>query len=309
MPTCIEGMRSAFRAVADGVVQSPQRTVIRMADRAGFFGSMPIYARGFGSAAKVMTIYPGNHDVGLESHQGFILLFGEENGEPLALIEAGSVTELRTAAASGLATDLLANPESRTLCILGSGVQARSHVRAMGCVRDLTHLRIWSRNKVHGEAFASWAQDTTSLDVSVFDTTGEALDEADIVCTVTASPVPIVEAHALPEGCHVNAVGSFTPAARELDTQTIKQARLFVDSRESALKESGDILTPIDEGAIEEVHIVAELSDLVTGKLSGRLNPKDLTVFKSLGLAVEDLVAARTVYDRAAAQGAGSEIG
>jgi ornithine cyclodeaminase len=274
-----------------------------MADRAGFFGSMPIYAPGFGSAAKVMTIYPGNHDVGKASHQGLVMLFSEEHGEPIALIEAGSITELRTAAASGLATELLANPGVTNLCVLGSGVQARSHVKAIRCVRDVSRIQVWSRTHVHSEAFAEWAREETDLDVVVNTTVGDALAGAQVVCRVTAARDPIISSEWVADGCHINAVGSFTPIARELDTATIQRSRLFVDSRESALRESGDILIPIEEGAIDEDHIRAELSDLVTGESAGRESVEELTVYKSLGLAIEDLVASKAVYDKAVEAG------
>jgi ornithine cyclodeaminase len=308
MPACIDSMRSAFQAVASGNVQAPQRTIIRMADRPGAFGSMPIYSPGFGSAAKVMTIYPENHDAGLASHQGFILLFAEDHGEPLALIEAGSVTELRTAAVSGLATDLLANPGEVTLCILGSGVQARSHVKAIQCVRDVTRVQVWSRTRGHADRFVDWVSDNSGLHATVYESPEGALAGANIVCTVTAAKEPIVEADWLREGCHLNAVGAFIPTARELDTETIRRARLFVDSRGSAVIEAGDFLIPKGEGVIDEDHIVAELSELVTGKVVGRQSAEELTVFKSLGMAVEDLVAARAVYDKAVAEGVGSKI-
>lgn len=308
MPACIVSMRSAFQALGSGDVQAPQRTIIRMADRPGFFGSMPIYSPGFGSAAKVMTIYPENHDAGRSSHQGFILLFAEDHGEPLALIEAGSVTELRTAGVSGLATDLMANPGEATLCILGSGVQARSHVKAIQCVRDVTRVQVWSRTRGHADRFAEWVSDHSGLNATVYESPEGALAGANIVCTVTAARDPIVEADWLANGCHVNAVGAFTAATRELDSETIRRARLVVDSRGSAVIEAGDFLIPKGEGVIDEDHIVAELSDLVTGKAVGRQSAEELTVFNSLGLAVEDLVAARAVYDKAVGEGVGSEI-
>jgi ornithine cyclodeaminase/alanine dehydrogenase-like protein (mu-crystallin family) len=309
MPACIESMRSAFESAASGTVQSPQRTVIRMEDRSGFFGSMPIYAPEYGSAAKVMTIYPANHDVGLASHQGFITLFEAEHGEPVALIEAGSITELRTAAVSGLATDLLANRGESTLCILGSGVQARSHVKAISCVREVSRIQIWSRTPAHSQAFGEWAQEETGMNVVVSDSVELALSDANVVCTVTAAREPIVARPWLAEGCHVNAVGSFTPNARELDSETIASSRLFVDSRDSALTESGDIVIPLAEGAIDVSHIVAELGDLVTGQSEGRESEREVTVFKSLGLAIEDLVAAKALYDRAVKDGRGTVIG
>lgn len=297
MSTCVDGMRAAFEALAGGVVQAPPRTVIRMADRPGFFGAMPVYASGYGSAAKVMTIYPENHDSGMESHQGYILLFAEEHGEPLALIEAGSITEIRTAAVSALATDLLANTDASKLCVLGSGVQARSHVRAISCVRNLKEIQIWSRTSDHAHRFGEWARQETGLDIALRDDVEHALEGADIVCTVTAASEPIVEGDWMEDGCHLNAVGSFTPSARELDSATVKRSRLFVDSRDSALKESGDVLIPIEEGTLPADHIVGDLAELVTGSVTGRRHKDEVTVFKSLGLAVEDLVAAKIVYD------------
>ena len=179
MRSCIDVMREAFLAVAEGRVASPQRTVIRIEEQAGFFGSMPVSARGFGSAAKVMTIYPGNHEKGMASHQGYILLFAEEHGEPIALIEAGSITELRTAAVSGLATDLLAQPDAATLAVLGSGVQARSHVKAVCCVREIGRIQVWSRTREHADTFAEWVRAETGVETKVMVTAKDAAADAD----------------------------------------------------------------------------------------------------------------------------------
>ena len=308
MRTCIDTMRGAFLAVAEGKVQAPARTVIRVEEQGGFFGAMPVYAVGFGSAAKVMTIYPGNHDAGIASHQGYILLFAEEHGEPVALVEAGSITELRTAAVSGLATDILANSDAETLCVLGSGVQARSHVKAMCCVRDIRSIRVWSRTREHAEKFAGWARTETAIETTVMGTAEGALEGADVVCTVTAAKDPVVSSAWLTSGCHVNAVGAFTPTARELDSETIHSASLYVDSEASALAESGDVLIPIAEGVIDSDHIQAELSALVNAGSGGRRSPDERTVFKSLGLAVEDLAASRAVFDRAVVAGVGTLI-
>jgi ornithine cyclodeaminase len=308
MRTCIDTMRGAFLAVAVGKVQAPARTVIRVEEQGGFFGAMPVYAAGYGSAAKVMTIYPGNHDAGIASHQGYILLFAEEHGEPIALVEAGSITELRTAAVSGLATEILANSDAETLCILGSGVQARSHVKAMCCVRDIRSIQVWSRTREHAEKFGSWARSETAIETAVRGTAEGALEGADVVCTVTAAKDPVVSSAWLTSGCHVNAVGSFTPTARELDSETIQSASLFVDSKASALAESGDVLIPVAEGVIDSEHIQAELAALVTSESGGRQSPAELTVFKSLGLAVEDLAASRAVFDRAVVAGVGTLI-
>lgn len=303
----IDAVRRGFEAVADGRVSSPPRTVIPVPDL-GFFGSMPVFAAGFGSAAKVMTIYPDNHGAGLPSHQGHILLFAEADGRPLALIEAGSVTEMRTGAASGLATDLLANPGPADLCLLGSGVQARSHLLAIRAVRPLSRARVWSRTAAHAEAFVQWAGETAGVDVDPCASPGDALEGATVVCTVTASRDPVVGSDAIADGCHVNAVGSFTPTARELDGATVARSRLYVDSKASAERESGDVLLAREEGAIGEDHIVGELHELVTGAVEGRRSTSEVTVFKSLGLAIEDLATAKALYDRAVDEGVGTEI-
>jgi alanine dehydrogenase len=309
MPSCIDSMRSAFQALAGKTVQAPQRTVIRMQDRLGFLGSMPVYAPGYGSAAKVMTIYPENHDLGIESHQGHILLFGEELGDPLALIEAGSITGLRTAAVSGLATDILAGRDASTLCILGSGVQARTHTMAIRSVREINRIRVWSRTCEHAETFGQWVEAETGILPSLCVTAEEAVNGANVICTVTASTEPIVQAEWLKQGCHINAVGSFTPSSRELSTETVKRSKLFVDSRASASVEAGDILIPKQAGAITDDHILAELGELITDRAEGRTHPNDITVFKSLGLAIEDLVAAKAVYDRAVSEDVGILVG
>ena len=289
-------------------MQAPARTVIRVEEQGRFFGSMPVYAAGFGSAAKVMTIYPGNHDAGMASHQGYILLFSEEHGEPIALVEAGSITELRTAGVSGLATEILVNSDAETLCILGSGVQARSHVKAMRCVREIRSIQIWSRTHENAEKFARWARAETGIETTIMGTAEGALEGADVVCTVTVAKDPVVSSAWLTSGCHVNAVGSFTPTARELDSETIQSSRLYVDSKASALAESGDVLIPVAEGVIDSQHIQSELSALVTSGSGGRPYPEERTVFKSVGLAVEDLAASRAVFDRTVVAGVGTLI-
>jgi ornithine cyclodeaminase len=261
-------------------------------------GLMPAHRRGEAPlwSLKALTIVPGNSARGLDSHQGFVALFDGVTGEPRAIVNAGAITAIRTAAVSGLATRLLAREDSRTLAILGTGTQARSHLEAMQDVRGFERVLVWSTSG-------------RSLDgaESVADAE-EAVRDADVVCTVTSSTEPVLEYGWLKPGVHVNAVGSSIPTTRELDSATMASAALFVDRRESTVNEAGDYLFPLREGAIDESHIRADIGDVVIGAAEGRRSPDEVTVFKSLGLAVEDLAAAEHVLARAEAENAGAVV-
>jgi ornithine cyclodeaminase len=259
-------------------------------------------------AVKLITLFHGNAAVGLESHQGVIVVIGGDRGEPLALIEAASVTALRTAAVSALATRLLARPDSRSLAIVGTGVQAKSHLDAMLAVLPIERVRIWGRTTERARALAATARDRYPIAIEVAATAQAAVRDADVVCTVTAAREPVVHGDWVRPGTHINAVGSSTPGARELDSGVVARAAVFVDSREAALAEAGDLLIPIREGAITREHIRAELSALVAGTATARENRDQVTLFKSLGLAVEDAAAARRIYERALELGAGTRI-
>ena len=221
---------------------------------------------------------------------------------------AASITAIRTAAVSGAATKLLANPEVHTLGILGSGVQAETHVAAMMAVRDFRQVLVWSRTRAHAEALVERLRPTLPAGVPIAARAHaeEVAQASDVVCTVTAAREPVLGR--LGGGKHVNAVGASVRTARELDTSVVRQARLYVDRRESALNEAGDILIPIEQGAITADHIVAELGEVLIGKAPGRQSEGDLTLFKSLGLAIEDLACARYLVDEARRQGAGTWI-
>jgi len=308
---CIEAMREAFLALASGEVVMPLRQVVAVPGGAGALYSMPAFLSGTEGgtvAVKLITLFHGNAEIGLESHQGVIVVFGGAHGEPLALIEAASVTAVRTAAVSALATQLLARPDSRTLGILGSGVQARSHLDAMLAVLPIEHVRIWSRTAEHAHAFAAEARARHAVAVDVATTAEGAIRDADVLCTATAAGEPVVRGDWVRPGAHINAVGSSTPGARELDSATVARAAVYVDSREAALAEAGDLLIPIAEGAVTADAIRAELSALVAGRAAGRENAGQITVFKSLGLAVEDAAAARRITERAAALGLGARM-
>jgi ornithine cyclodeaminase len=266
---------------------------------------MPVYRGGERSAfaLKAINVVPDNPARrGLDAHQGGVLLSDGESGELRALVNASAITEVRTAAVSGVATRLLAREEARELAILGAGVQARSHLEAMRAVRNLERVRLYSPTPGHAEKLARHAGGEAMASAQ------EAVEGADVVVTATTSREPVVRRDWLKRGAHVNAVGSSIPSARELDTATVADAAFFVDRRESALNEAGDYLIPAAEGAIGPEHIRAELGELVIGEAPGRTSGDELTVFKSLGLAVEDLAAAEYVVRRAEEEGIGAEV-
>jgi ornithine cyclodeaminase/alanine dehydrogenase-like protein (mu-crystallin family) len=301
MDECIAAMEGALASLARGQLHNPLRFVVRPPGESTLMGLMPAHRAAPDAAysLKAICIAPTNSALGLDPHQGFVALFDGVTGAPRALLNAGAVTSIRTAAVSGVATKLLARSGSRTLAILGAGIQARAHLEAMRAVLPFEEVRVW--NRTAGRA--------AELDgVQEVDSVQEALRGADVVVTATAAREPIVSREWLAEGAHVNAVGSSIPSARELDTRTMAEAALFVDRRESTLNEAGDYLFALREGAIGPDHIRAELGELLVGAAEGRRDDSELTVFKSLGLAVEDLAAAEHVLARAETEGAGVEV-
>ena len=300
MLECIELMEETLVALAQEELYQPLRSVVRPPGAAGFMGLMPAH-RGGGKPAfglKVVCIFPGNPARGLDAHQGAVVLFDGETGEVRAIANASAITAIRTAAVSAVATRALAREDARTLAILGAGVQAKSHLEAMRALHPWERVVVWSRTREHAE----------QLGVEVAETAEVALRDADVVCTTTTSREPVVRREWLKEGAHVNAVGSSIPTTRELDTATMADATLFVDRRESTLNEAGDYLFPAGEGAIGPEHIRAELGEVLAGSAEGRRSQDELTVFKSLGLAVEDLACAQFLLQRARELGRGSEV-
>jgi ornithine cyclodeaminase len=260
--------------------------------------------------AKLITVFPGNHAAGRDSHQGIVVLFDGASGEPVALMDAASITAIRTAAASALATGVLANADVKTLAVLGSGVQARTHVEGMLAVRPFERVLVWSRSKEHAASLAIRVQSflEARVDIVVVESAEDAVRAADVVCTVTASREPVLRGEWLRAGTHVNAVGASIPTARELDSRAVGMGRVFVDRRESALNEAGDLLIPMNEGAFGADHIRAELGEVLVGRAGGRGSREEITIFKSLGIAVEDLACARFLHDEARAAGAGTWV-
>jgi len=309
MDDCIELMKKALMDLSRGIAQMPLRSAMWLPDRKGLLGMMPACNMDDGvMGIKVVSVFPGNYNTEYDSHQGGVLLFETGNGRPLAMVDGSSITAIRTAAVSAVATDLLAARDAGNLAILGSGTQARMHLKALQRVRKIGRVRVWSLPLSHAEQFAQEVGSEGGAPVEVMPTAQAAVDGADIICTLTPAREPILKGAWVAAGAHVNAVGSCTPTARELDTQAVSQARLFVDHRESTLNEAGDFIIPRNEGAVSDDHILGEIGGLLLGEIRGRTSPADRTLFESLGLGIEDLAAVRFIYRKALEQGIGTTV-
>jgi ornithine cyclodeaminase len=309
MQACIDVMTDVLAALARGEAIQPLRTMIRLPGGRGVFGVMPAQMNqpdAFG--LKVITVFPGNEGTRFDSHQGAVLLFEPEHGTLAAIMDASAMTAIRTAAVSAVATHLLARRDASALAILGTGVQARTHLEAMRAVRPVRRVRAWSRHEHHRRDFAEWAGQRYGIEVETPATAREAVEGADLICTVTASRTPVLEGAWIAPGAHINAVGASLPDARELDTAAVVRSRLFVDRRESAFNEAGDFLIPRAEGAISDEHLRGELGDILVGRATGREDGTQVTLFKSLGLAVEDVAAAHVVHREAERRNVGTVV-
>jgi ornithine cyclodeaminase len=310
MSECIRLMRDALVALAEGRVHQPLRTILRPPDAAGFMGLMPAYTSGAQAAfgLKAICIFPGNPARGKDSHQGAVLLFGAETGELLAVVNASAVTAVRTAAVSAVATHALAREDACELAVIGAGVQARSHIEAMSHVRRLRRCRVSSRNVEHARRLAAELKGRYTFPVEAVETVEAALTGADLIVTATNAAEAVVRREWVADGAHLNAVGSCMPRTRELDAATVAASSLFVDSLESTINEAGDYLLAAREGLVGPEHIRAELGEVLRGTKPGRTSLHEITLFKSLGLAVEDLAVAAYLYDRAKETGAGTWV-
>src|SRR5579872_1755166 len=298
MSECVEVMKGALKTMARGDVIQPSRTAVVKPDRTGRLGMMPAY---LGDppllGVKAVSVFSGNLGTKFESHQGTIQLFEPEHGKLEAIVDAGSVTAIRTGAVSAVATEVLANKNTDSLAILGSGTQAGIHLEAMLLHnKKFQSVKVWSRNQENANRFAKRESKRFGIDIQTFDTAEEAVRGADLICTTTASTSPILKGAWLSPGVHINAIGSSFPPFRELDTQAVAKSSFFVDRRQSAIEEADDFRIPKSEGVIDDSHIRGEIGEILIGKIQGRKNKEELTIFKSLGLAIEDLAAAYHVY-------------
>ena len=307
MEACIPLMRDALTSFSNGDVVMPLRSKVGLPDGSGLLGLMPGYLgepESFG--LKVVSVMPKNHGTGYDSHQGVVMLFGVKHGEPLAILDATAITEIRTAAASGAATDTLANPGAGDLALIGSGTQARSHLAAMKAVRELRRVRVWSRNSANVERFAREEGKRNGIEIEVAKSAEDAVRDADLICTTTSSREPVLRGEWLDDGAHVNAIGACFSNARELDSELVRRARFFTDSRESCTHEAGDFIIARTEGSIRDDHLLGEIGEVFSGKIRGRLSSDDVTVYESLGIAVEDLASAHFIHERGKKTGAGT---
>ena len=279
MEELIPAMAKAMADLSSGKVVQPGRVMLPVAEHQGFLGLMPAYGGALG--AKLVAFYPNNQ--GIPSHHAMILLFKPETGEPLVTMDGRLITEMRTAAVSAVATRLLARPEASVLGILGSGVQARSHLAALRLVRTIREVRVWSPR--NAAAFAR------EFGVSAVPTAEEAVRGSDIVVVATSSQTPVLSGAWLAPGTHINAVGAPRPTWRELDDDALRKARLYVEQREAATRESGDV--------IAAGKIFAEIGEVVAGSKPGRQSADEITLYKSVGVAVQDIVSAELVYRKA----------
>ena len=309
MAECLDVMARTLAALARGEALLPLRQVLMLPGGQGAFGAMPAHLSSPPAVGiKVITVFPGNHGTAYDSHQGAVLLFETERGRLLAVMDASSITAIRTAAVSGVATRALARADASTLALLGSGVQAATHLEAVALVRPLRRVRVWSRDPAHVARFVDPARKRHGFAIEAAPSAREAVADADVVCTVTASREPVLEGAWLRAGTHVNAVGASLRTARELDSAAVARARVFVDRRESAANEAGDLLMARAEGAIGDDHVQGELGEVLLGRVDGRRTPDEITVFKSLGLAVEDVASAHHIHARAQAAGMGTWV-
>jgi ornithine cyclodeaminase len=311
---CAEAMRGALVALAAGGAQQPLRTVFQPAGAAGLVALMPAYLAEDGGAAaygvKALCITPGNPAAGLDTHQGVVLLSDGRTGEPLAILSASAVTEIRTAAVSVIATELLARPGAATLAVIGAGVQARAHMLALDQARPITEIRVASRDAESADRLAASMRGQTNASVRACPSARDAVTGADIIVTATSSATPVLHCDWIAPGTHINAVGACLPQVRELDTATVAAAILFADRRDSLLAESGDYRLAAADGAVGPERIRGELGEVLLGIAAGRLTPGEITIFESLGLAVEDLAAAALAYRKATeVRAAGGTVG
>ena len=299
MKECIGVMEKMFSSLSSGQCLQQLRNIMWLPGRVGLLGMMPGYSEALDvMGIKVISVFHANRNEGLPSHQGVVILFDAKHGQPLMIFDAAEITAIRTAAASAVATRLLSREDSEVLAVIGSGEQAQRHIESMSLVRNIKQVNMWSRNENHSIELARRRSRKSPFAISIKKSAQDAVKNADIICTVTASPQPVINGDWISGGAHINAVGSSTAVTRELDTLTIVRSRLFTDCYDSLFNEAGDFSIPKKEGAVTENHVRAEVGEVLLGKKKGRENNDDITVFKSLGMAAEDIFSAWHIYQK-----------
>jgi ornithine cyclodeaminase len=308
MDELIEAMDGALRQFSAGGVEQPVRTVVPLAEQK-VFAVMPAYVRVPGAVgAKLVSVFGANTALNLPTHLATILLFSPNTGALVSVMDGRVITEMRTAAVSAVSARALARDEAETLAIIGSGAQARSHLEAMERVFELKEIRVWSPTPDHQMAFITEMSETTETKIIGSNSAEEAVHHADLIVLATSSAEPVIQSEWIARGSHVISIGACRPNQREMDPALLGRGRVFVDSRAAALVESGDIVMGIQQGHFTASRIAGELGEVLAGKIKGRNSPADITIFKSLGLAVEDIVAADLIYRKAIEQDVGDEL-
>ena len=309
MADAVQAMKEAFAQLSAGEAVAPPRTHIAAADEAGDALFMPSYAPKDGRMGlKIVTIYNGNEKLGLPRIQAVVVVVDATNGSPVAIMDGTSLTAIRTGAASGAATDLMAREDADTVAIFGAGVQARTQLEAVCAVRTIAEARVFSPIAGQGDAFAAAMCERLNVSVKAVDSPSQALSGADVVCTATTATVPVFRDEDLEPGVHLNAIGSYKPEVREIPGETVKRSRIVVDHLPAALEEAGDLIIPLQEGLIRQEDLCAELGEIAAGQKTGRGSPDEVTLFKSVGIAVQDLAAASKLLANAEQLGLGTEL-
>ncbi len=309
MADAVEAMKGALKALSAGNVNVPARVHVAVPDANGDALFMPAYSAAEARMSlKVVTMFEDNHAKSLPFIQAVVLLLDATNGTTLAIMDGSSLTAIRTGAASGAATDVLARADASVIAVFGAGVQARTQLEAVCSVRQVTAVRVVDVDAQRAAEFASDMQARLDVGVVVSNTSAEALAGADIVCTATTSPEPVFNDSEIEPGTHINAIGSYKPNVREVPGQTVARARVFVDQLEAAWDEAGDLIIAAEEGMIDKAHVQCELGAVIAGKCAGRETDKQITFFKSVGIAVQDLAAASRVLATAEKEGLGVDL-
>jgi len=309
MKEAIATQKRAYAALVTGEAALPLRTAVTIPAQDAVILFMPARVS-TDLGAKIVSVFPNNAQKGLPMIHGVVIMLDAETGQPAAVMDATYLTALRTGAASGAATDILARPDAATAAIFGAGVQARTQLEAVCTVRSIKRAWIYDRNTESAERMAAElaGRDPIPTDLRVAKSPREAVTEADIICTATTSTTPVYDGRDIKPGTHVNGIGSYTPTMQENDAELVRRALVVIDSRESALAEAGDLIIPLHAGIIGEDHIHAELGEIVVGRKPGRTSAEQITFFKSCGIAVQDVVAGGEVLRRAKEMNLGTKI-
>jgi alanine dehydrogenase len=309
MEEAVEAMKSAFAQLSTGQADVPLRAAVPVKQHNGVTLFMPAYlAIDDQMAVKIVSVFNDNPAKGLPLIHALVVVVDAETGRPSAVMDGGHLTALRTGAASGAATDLLARSDARTVAIFGAGVQGRTQLEAACAVRDIQKAWVFDLVPEQAQTFASQMGQGLAIEVNVAGTPSEAVVQADVICTATTSSAPVFADTDVRPGTHINAVGAYTPQMQEIPGETVQRAKVVIDHREASLAEAGDLLIPLEDGVIEEEHIYAELGEICAGLKPGRTSPDEVTLFKSVGVAVQDVAAASAVLRAAKRRGLGTEV-